>query len=460
MDHIEAFLLNPITGLAGALVLMVIGWKLNANAADWVLFCAWCLFSVSIFRTAPISQQVLIQRGLWTLFLASAVGLGLCWLSGWKPVTTDTSVPSDKKKGVVTQQVPVALPATGPAPTPRPATPHPMAQITEQFKAEQRANIELMNVSLLKTPTSINGLVELRNNGKTPATVRASIMATSGGPEESVIDDVLDVFMKERTYKSGDGLQKAGEPLRSRPEARGQMTPEEMRAFDNGDIPTYVYGRVYYEDIFGDKHLNRFCFKWQATSSSFVPYKQQYNEVLHGASVPTPLEVEPGGVPRGKFPTPRLVGRLLALNVIRENIAGFESTDVYVKLQIENLGSTPTIAKGFALTVAGDFGSPNGQLVTLPIDFTLFNNGIPIATFRPDDYLEDKASSPILRGAPIEGWLKFRLAKLSNEGLAKTAWRITFMDGEGKLVLFIGKSLGIIAPQLPPPDPNAKPPAF
>jgi hypothetical protein len=100
MDHLEAFLLNPLTGLGAALVLTVIGWKLNVNAADWVLFAAWCLFSISIFRTPPISRQPIIQKALVTLLFSSAIGLALSWLGGWKPAveTAETTKKANSKK--------------------------------------------------------------------------------------------------------------------------------------------------------------------------------------------------------------------------------------------------------------------------------------------------------------------------------------------------------------------------
>ena len=100
MDHFEAFLLDPITGLGAALVLTVIGWKLNADAADWVLFGAWCLFSVSIFRTAPISHQAIIQRALLTLLFSSAIGLGLSWLAGWKPAIETVATKADSQRPI------------------------------------------------------------------------------------------------------------------------------------------------------------------------------------------------------------------------------------------------------------------------------------------------------------------------------------------------------------------------
>lgn len=85
VETVEKLLLNPFAGLAMALVLVVIGWKLNTSVSNWVLILAWIFFAISIFRTPPISQQVFIQRALWTMLFSSVIGLGLCALAGWQP---------------------------------------------------------------------------------------------------------------------------------------------------------------------------------------------------------------------------------------------------------------------------------------------------------------------------------------------------------------------------------------
>jgi hypothetical protein len=82
---LEAILVSPFTSTALALVLVVVGWKLNTSGAEWLLFIAWILTAISIFRTPPIAYQVFVQRSLWTMLVASVVGLGLCWLAGWQP---------------------------------------------------------------------------------------------------------------------------------------------------------------------------------------------------------------------------------------------------------------------------------------------------------------------------------------------------------------------------------------
>lgn len=92
MRTFEAFVGNPFFGLGVALVLVVIGARLNAQGEHWILLTAWFLFVISLFRTAPISKQDLLPRSLFTLAVASIVGLGLCWLAGWRPVIAQNSL--------------------------------------------------------------------------------------------------------------------------------------------------------------------------------------------------------------------------------------------------------------------------------------------------------------------------------------------------------------------------------
>jgi hypothetical protein len=82
---VETFISNPLFGLAVALVLTVIGWKLNTDASNWLLLVAWALTIVSIYRTNPVSRQPFIAKVLLTMFFGSIVGLGLYKLSGWQP---------------------------------------------------------------------------------------------------------------------------------------------------------------------------------------------------------------------------------------------------------------------------------------------------------------------------------------------------------------------------------------
>lgn len=44
---------------------------------------------LSVLRTPPVSRQDWIPRALATTLLSSVVGLGLCWVAGWRPLLTE-----------------------------------------------------------------------------------------------------------------------------------------------------------------------------------------------------------------------------------------------------------------------------------------------------------------------------------------------------------------------------------
>jgi hypothetical protein len=95
----EAFLLNPLLGLAIAIVLTVIGAKLTVGSSDLLLVLAWIFFAVSVYRTPPISHQVFIQRMLLVALLSCLAGLGLRWLSGWRAPVPDRPAVSLRPEG-------------------------------------------------------------------------------------------------------------------------------------------------------------------------------------------------------------------------------------------------------------------------------------------------------------------------------------------------------------------------
>lgn len=88
MRSAEMLVANPFFGLGVALVLVVIGTKLSTQGEQIILIVAWGLFFLSVLRTPPVSRQGWIPRVLATTLLSSVVGLGLCWLSGWRPLLT------------------------------------------------------------------------------------------------------------------------------------------------------------------------------------------------------------------------------------------------------------------------------------------------------------------------------------------------------------------------------------
>lgn len=86
MRSIEMFVGNPLFGLCAALVLVVVGTKLSTQGEQVILIVAWSLFVLSVFRTSPISKQDWLPRLLVTSAFASIAGLGLCLMTGWRPV--------------------------------------------------------------------------------------------------------------------------------------------------------------------------------------------------------------------------------------------------------------------------------------------------------------------------------------------------------------------------------------
>jgi hypothetical protein len=70
---IEALLVHPFAALAVALILLVIGWRMDSSGSYYFLFAAWVLLTLSAFRV--ISGQPLVLRVLLTMLLSSVVGL-------------------------------------------------------------------------------------------------------------------------------------------------------------------------------------------------------------------------------------------------------------------------------------------------------------------------------------------------------------------------------------------------
>jgi len=94
---LEGLVLSPWFTYAAALVLIVVAYKVsNQSSIFVVLLIAGVLFAVSIFRTPPISHQSLIPRLLITICVSSIIGLGLCWLYGWRPSPATAAKVIDK----------------------------------------------------------------------------------------------------------------------------------------------------------------------------------------------------------------------------------------------------------------------------------------------------------------------------------------------------------------------------
>jgi hypothetical protein len=79
IDPVETFVALPFVTLALGLVLLFVGWRVSSElAGSLILLFAWLLLSISIYRY--ISNSSFVLRILWTMLLASALGLALYYL--------------------------------------------------------------------------------------------------------------------------------------------------------------------------------------------------------------------------------------------------------------------------------------------------------------------------------------------------------------------------------------------
>lgn len=76
-NSLHDFITNPWVGFAFGIVVLVLGWKMTATWANWLLVLAWAIFAISVFRAPLINGQALMPRFLWTVLIASAIGLVL-----------------------------------------------------------------------------------------------------------------------------------------------------------------------------------------------------------------------------------------------------------------------------------------------------------------------------------------------------------------------------------------------
>src|SRR5688500_1109021 len=72
---IQSFVTSPLVGYAAAALLLVLGWKMNATWANWIVALAWAVLVFSAFRTQPLASTALIPRVMCTLVVAGMFGL-------------------------------------------------------------------------------------------------------------------------------------------------------------------------------------------------------------------------------------------------------------------------------------------------------------------------------------------------------------------------------------------------
>lgn len=126
--------------------------------------------------------------------------------------------------------------------------------------------------------------VQMKNFGATPANgvdLTASLW-TSGAklPENAKLDEIIDGEIRKR-------VEGAFCPKHSIFPGQGapidvyapDLTPFRNALADKG-IDVFVFGRIDYVDIFGEKHSTRFCYYYDTTQQpdrEFVPF-ERYNE--------------------------------------------------------------------------------------------------------------------------------------------------------------------------------------
>jgi hypothetical protein len=89
VESVTAWVSDPLAGLglAGTLVVVVLGARVTAFKGNLILLAAWCLFVVSVCRLPILATLPLVPRILWTAFVASVGALAL-YYTLW----TDTSL--------------------------------------------------------------------------------------------------------------------------------------------------------------------------------------------------------------------------------------------------------------------------------------------------------------------------------------------------------------------------------
>jgi hypothetical protein len=88
-EKLQGFVSNVWVQLALGLILLVVGWKMNANSANSVLFIAWAILVSCVFRSPWLADSSLLPRVLITMSCAGVFGLGIyftLWTTPEPPV--------------------------------------------------------------------------------------------------------------------------------------------------------------------------------------------------------------------------------------------------------------------------------------------------------------------------------------------------------------------------------------
>ena len=49
------------------------------------------------------------------------------------------------------------------------------------------------------------------------------------------------------------------------------MTTKDMEAIESGDWFLFIVGEIAYKDIYGDRHVTRFCLGYDRATKKFIP---------------------------------------------------------------------------------------------------------------------------------------------------------------------------------------------
>jgi hypothetical protein len=101
------FISNVWVQLAVGLILLVVGWRMNANGANTVLFLAWAILVACVFRSPWLLKCDSIPRLLVTTGAASVLGLAI-YYTLWTPKASQSSVQPSVALGPTASTTPAA----------------------------------------------------------------------------------------------------------------------------------------------------------------------------------------------------------------------------------------------------------------------------------------------------------------------------------------------------------------